>query len=230
MARVSIPTAAALMLFGCADHGGEGMVILENTAAMGTTCMLTGDPTQPTLSAGQIVAGSPEPYLLTPLIESRISDLGSDDEIARTILLDGADISLQSAGTTGSLAPLGSTFTSVFSGSIPPGGTVNVSFEIIPASVLNMITTDTEVVANITVHGTEGGGTINAEPFTYGVTVCTDCVVNVLTGADGTTKDSCSSFTSTVRPGNPCNPFQDGAVDCCMSGSGALVCPAVAGP
>ena len=67
----------ALLLFGCAKNGAEGMVILANTAPAGTACTFTGDPMQPAFSSGQISAESTNAYLLTPLIESRISPAGS---------------------------------------------------------------------------------------------------------------------------------------------------------
>jgi hypothetical protein len=53
------------------------------------------------------------------------------------------------------------------------------------------------------------------------VAVCNDCVVNVVGSCVLTPK----AFVP--RRGNPCNPYQDGALDCCTNESGGLVCPAV---
>jgi hypothetical protein len=63
------------------------------------------------------------------------------------------------------------------------------------------------------------GEEIESENFTYPVTVCSDCVVGGIFPACPV------PATATVRTGNPCNPFQDGIVDCCDTGAG-LLCPA----
>ncbi len=76
-----------------ADHGAEGMFILNDTAPpVGTSCMFTGDLTQAFTTQGT-PAPAGTPYVLTPLIESRLTAvLGSESE--HTIHLDGADIVL----------------------------------------------------------------------------------------------------------------------------------------
>lgn len=226
----------ALLMFGCVKTGAEGMVVLANTAPSGTTCTFTGDPSQPAFSSGQIFVPKPPDvptaYVLTPLIESRITAAGSGDSVDRSILLDGANVTLTATQNGAGVSLTESEFSTPVSGTIPPGGTINVAFPIIPSDVLAAFATamtQTEVVANVTVFGTEGGGNINAEPFTYGVTVCSagaPCVVSYV-GSDA----SCTGLTASVNLGNPCNPFQDGAVDCCFSTTGmgsALTCPAVA--
>jgi hypothetical protein len=221
----------ALLMFGCVKNGAEGMVILANTAPSGATCVFTGDPTQPAFSSGQIFVPMspdvPSAYLLTPLIESRITPAGSGASVDRSILLQGANITLSATQNGASVSLASSSFSTPVSGSIPPGGTINVAFPIIPSDVLSNFataTTQTEVVANVTVFGTEGGGNVNAEPFTYGVTVCSTkapCVVSDL--------GTCAGLAATVNLGNPCNPFQDGVVDCCEDGTDQhLICPAVA--
>ncbi len=215
----------ALLLFGCVKNGAEGMVILANTAPTGSTCVFTGDPSQPAFSSGQIFAGSTNAYVLTPLIESRITAAGSGASVDRSILLDGANITLTATQNGAGVSLPSPSFSTPVSGSIPPGGLINVAFPIIPVEdlmALNTGSVQTEVVANVTVFGSEGGGNINAEPFTYGVTVCPKgaaCVVSDL--------GTCVGLTATVNLGNPCNPFQDGMVDCCDDKSGSLVCPAV---
>jgi hypothetical protein len=192
----------ALLLFGCAKNGAEGMVILANTAPTGSTCVFTGDPSQPAFSSGQISAESPDAYLLTPLIESRITAAGSGDSVDRSILLNGANITLTATQDGANVSLAESLFSTPVSGTIPPGGTINVAFPIIPVDVLSAFenaTTQTEVVANVTVFGTEGGDL-----------------------------GTCVGLTSTVNLGNPCNPFQDGIVDCCEDAiTKDLICPAV---
>jgi hypothetical protein len=51
------------------------------------------------------------------------------------------------------------------------------------------------------------------------VTVCSDCIINDL-GACGT--------KAAQNLGDPCNPYQDGIVDCCDTAGGGLICPAPA--
>jgi hypothetical protein len=246
------PVLVLFVALGCiAKNGDEGMVVLANTAPSGTSCTFTGDPTQPSFSQGEIYAGSPDPYILTPLIESRFTAAGSGQNVDRSILLQGANVTL-TASTNGQSVSLPSEaqFTTTISGTIEPGGFINVSFPIVPTSVLNAFksgSADTEIVANVVVFGAEGGGRVNAEPFGYQVTVCPSnapCVIQDV--------GSCSGLTASVSTGNPCNPYQDGMVTCCevevcdtsattgtacsSTGSGAddgflnegLLCPAVA--
>ncbi len=227
---------AITLLGGClANHGDEGMVVVANTAPAvgGTGCTLTGDPMQPSTTHGIITAESPTPYLLTPLVQSRITPIENGDPLQRTILFSGAriDLSVASASANGAAVTItlpSNHFKELFSGSLPPLGDANVSFDLIPLDDIQAIATQTsagstnsvsvEVVGSVVVFGTLAGDEIDAAPFTYGVTVCTDCVVNDV--------GSCATFTGTPRTGNPCNPFQDGIVDCC-DGAGGLVCPAV---
>jgi hypothetical protein len=222
------------------------MVVLNNTAVT-DTCSLSGTPDQPFVAHGQIYAFAPQGYLLTPLIQSRltteISGSGGGggsstvDPITKTIFLRGADVSLTLKATsieqggvyqvTSSETNIGQ-FSVLFSGSLPPDGTVNVGFEIITPAIMRMIVTDSgvdpstqsleaEVDAEVTVKGDLNGDSISANPFHYPITVCTDCVVNVI----GT-----CPVTGAPRTGNACNPYQDGNLDCCDDGAGGLVCPA----
>jgi len=206
----------ALFVFGCTANGAQGMVILGNTAPTGTTCAFSGDPSQGTLSSGEISAESPLPYILTPIVESRFS---AGSGIDRSIFLSNANVQLSANGA--GLA----TFSAPVSGTIPPGGTANVSFPAIPVTVLQMLDSaaaPTEVLASVTIIGTEGGGQVDSEPFSYGITVCpkaAECVVQNL--------GSCVGLTAQISPGNPCNPFQDGVVECCTNTAGQTVCPAV---
>jgi hypothetical protein len=229
-------------LAGClASNGDQGMLILNNSAvaAGATGCTFSGDVSQPFVSHGIISTLSPVPYLMTPLIQSRIQPQMTGDTSIRTITLQGADVTLtvasislmsQTAGFSTPPAPdLGADgkFKSLFSGSIMPGGTANVGMDLIPLTVLNTIamqapTADThvhaEVVANVTAYGTMGGDKVTSEPFQYPVTVCNDCVVVDL--------GLCNTMTMTMLTGDPCNVFQDGTVACCEA-NGQLICPAV---
>ena len=213
-------------LSACADKGDEGMFILNNTAApVGGTCTLTGDLAQPFTATGEIshrAAAVGAGYILTPLIESRIT-ANAGAEAERTIHLEGANVTLTVAN--GAALP---GRTALFAGSIAPnGGSTNVAFEVLSASLIGMFgsaTQNVEVVANIAVYGTLGGGRIDAEPFQYPITIIGDN-----NGITFGTTTLCSSTTLGTRTGNPCNPYQDGTVDCCQpTAGGNPVCPAVA--
>lgn len=236
--------APSVALLGCAaqtDSDGA-MIVLQNTALpMGATaCQFTGAIGQPTISHGQISTASPSPYLLNPLIESRVTAV-MGEELQKTILVQGADVHLsvptvtvtnasnQTTTPTVTLSASDSAFQSLFSGSVMPnGGATNVGMDLIPTTVISSIVQQSgatssdrlhaEVVAQINVYGSLGGATVKALPFQYAVTVCNDCVVNVL--------GMCPS-AGTVRVGDPCNVYQDQPVDCCTEPtSGALTCPA----
>lgn len=221
----------------CVDTGDEGMYVLNNTA-IGATCSLSGSPDQPFISHGTIHYSSPVAYLLTPLIQSRIVASETDtDEAQKTIQLRGADVTLTlkalsiergdgSIQTTQMDTELGQ-FSTLFSGAITPGGSVNVGVDIIPPSVLRSVAqmsganleTDAfnaEVLASVVIKGDINGSSIEAAPYLYPVSVCNNCVL-VNLGA--------CPLSVQPRTGNACNPFQDGVVDCCVDESNNLICP-----
>ncbi len=229
--------APLVALAGCpaSDNSDASMVVLQNTgvASGATTCTFTGITGQPSLSHGQISTASTAPYLLTPLIESRITATAGS-ELQRTILVEGADVhlsvpsaSVDATNTPITLSPANADFQTLFSGSVAPNnGTTNVTMNLIPLGAIAEILQQAapgaghlhaEVVAQVGVYGKLGGDRVEALPFQYAVTVCNDCVVNVI--------GMCPS-AGTIRPGDPCNVFQDLPVDCCTETSGALTCPA----
>ncbi|MGE5182401.1 MAG: hypothetical protein ACM31C_10085 [Acidobacteriota bacterium] len=219
-------TILALALPACtaSNSADNPMIVLGNSALVaGTiTCTFTGDVSQPTLSQGMIASQSPEPYLLTPLLQSRLTAL-MNQELTKTISIQGADVTL-SAVSAGAPALPDTSFQVLAAGFLAPnGGTANISFDLIPVTDLKAIdaalgTTPGSVIvqASIKVHGELGGDRVESEPFVYGVTVCNNCVI--------VNNGTCPVKTAMVRAGNPCNIFQDGAVDCCEL-NGVLECP-----
>jgi hypothetical protein len=123
-------------------------------------------------------------------------------------------------------------FRSLFSAPLPPnGGLTTAAFDLIPAAAVREIQRKAgpladgarlraQVVATAAVYGQLGGSEVRGLPYVYPVTVCSDCVVNV----GKTCAETPRSFVP--RTGNPCNPYQDGVLDCCKDGD-SLVCPAV---
>jgi hypothetical protein len=228
------------------------MFILNNTAAPPTgTCMFTGDPAQPSLSHGIISTASPVPYLVSPLVQSRISTsvgvgsgTGSDHTADRTIIISGANITLQVKAATlqtggmttditsqVTLTGANAKFRALFSGDVPPGGFANIGFDLIPTSAIQEIVQKSgasatnkmhaEVLATVTLIGAMSGNSVSGTPWTFPVTVCNDCVVV----NSGGTANACPLTVSQPRTGNPCNPYQDGIVDCCLDTTMNLVCP-----
>lgn len=237
---------AILAVSACANQGDEGFSVLNNTAVT-DTCSLSGDPNAPFISHGEIYSKSPQGYLLTPLIQSRVTAGGAGsgaavDPTTRTVYLKGANIDLAVKATSveradGSFANPTITIpdnlakqSALFSANLPPLGTVNVSFELIPVQTLRAIEqavapapTDrmrVEVLATVTIIGELNGDDQSAQPFSFPVTVCNDCVVHNV-GA--------CPVAIAPRAGNPCNSFQDGDVDCCTDANNFLVCPAITG-
>lgn len=234
---------SALVLLGCANQGDEGMIVLNNTAVAGE-CTLSGDTGQPFISHGELYALGNNGYLLTPLIQSRVTTAtggsGATDELQKTIALRGADVSLSVEAVSvrngdGSYTVTQPNkqidpFSVLFSGSLPPNGSVNIGFEVITPATSQRILglagyvpgqlISVEVLAEVTIRGDLGGDEIKASPFLFPISVCTDCVVNNLGACPQTG----------ARAGNACNPFQDGIVDCCTGTNGLLICPATPAP
>jgi len=242
MLRAAALITSTLAFTGCvADSGGEGFVILNNTAVMGTTCILTGAVGQPFKSHGQISTMSPTGYLFTPLLQSQVT-AQAGQETQRTIMFQAANVDLTVEAVTiqhadgtftkpppPTLTGTDGKFQSLFSGSVVPGGTANASFEILPISAIGAIVQgaglaagdhlSAEVKAVIKPYGTLGGSRIDGTAFQYPITVCNDCVV-VDHGA--------CPVVGLIRTGDACQPYEDSIVDCCRDASNNLVCPGTA--
>lgn len=223
-----------LTLVACVDSGDEGIYVLNNTAITETSCSLSGNPAQAMLGHGVINWLSPQAYVMTPLIQSRITAVEGIDDQSKTVQLRGADVALTVKAITRDFVTTPSEtmlppFSVLFSGAVGPGASVNAFVDAIPPGTLRSIGTDNgaataesfraEVLASVVIRGELNGDTITSAPYLFPITVCNDCVV-VNLGA-------CPVMGS-VRTGNACNPFQDGVVDCCTDASNNLICPAIA--
>lgn len=222
----------ALVLAGLAacsaTTGDESMFILNDTAPpTGGTCMFTGTLGQPFISTGMIDTRTRLGYMFNPLVESQVTAIMGKESL-RTIEVQGAniDLSVEDAGGASVTVPAKDQhFSTLTSGSLAPnGGTGNFTFQIVPPDTIAAIKAATSnpvtLEATVQVYGTLGGGQVNARPFTYPVTVCTDCLV-----VDG---GPCAGSGAVMpKSTNPCQPYQDGTVTCCegSGGSADLVCP-----
>lgn len=258
-ARVLAGVLAGALAAGCvADGGDAGFVIRSNLAPDEDACSFMPSASAPILSRGTLHTRTPSPYLLAPLIQSRLTAV-MGQESARTVALMGAKVDLAIGPITvedaqgglvfscaaegasacfgeselATLAEAGTTkFRSLFSIPLAPnGGLATATFDLIPTAAVREIERKAgaipegarlhaQVVATATLYGKLGTSEIEGVPFVYPVAVCSDCVVNVV----GTCASTPVGFEA--RPGNVCNPYQDGVLDCCKSDTG-LVCPAV---
>jgi hypothetical protein len=220
---------------GCAADGAEGFEILHNLAPGVAVNECKVQPGGEMLPHGIIEVSSPIGYVFTPELSSRIVVSDNTTTSQRTIALRGAKIELKDPATDTELGK----YSSLFSGSLPPGGTVSTSFTIIPPAVLNGLTVTEaggrEVLAKITPFGALGGtgDTIDGVTFYYPITICDyrvgPCVITNFSFTEN--KFPACPFGPNAALGNPngCNAFQDGAVNCCQTPGGPVVCPGSVG-
>lgn len=239
MHRALVSLALTTALGACTvDDAGEGIFITKNVVP-GEGCTFAATEAEPFLPHGTWSLLSPSGYRFHPQMKSRITAVEGQEE-QRTIIVQGARIDLAFADETlfdaGELTQLQSAgvtkFESRFSAPIAPnGGITDGGFDLITRDLIDAIlakrpdltgasppTFRTEILATAVVFGDMSGSEVKSQPFQFPVTLCNDCVVNVV--------GTCPlPAETTVSPGNPCNPFQDGVADCCVGASG-VVCPA----
>jgi hypothetical protein len=225
-----------------ANSGDESFIVRDNLAPNESACMFTTDLGAASISRGIITTKTTVPYLLNPLLESRIV-AAQGKESLRTILVKGAHIDLTVGPTevitpsTGAVTVDTTTrtyqFDSLTSAALPPnGGLATAQFDGVSLAAIadvraaagsNIVHAQATVKA--VVFGDFYGEELDSNAFQYPVTICNDCVI-------GATFPNCTMIPagSMVRAGNPCSPFQDGIVDCCLdvNNANALVCPAPA--
>jgi hypothetical protein len=243
MRSFTIPlTLLAALGAGCVDDSSDGGIFITKAVAVaGETCTLTSTADEMFLPHGVWSSLSPRGYRLFPQMVSRIT--ADDTQInQRTIILQGARIDIDITDDTlageldlQKLKDDGITkFQSRFTAPLPPnGGITDGVIDLVTPELIDAIAAvhpellslqqsrpvfRTELLANVVVFGDMAGSEITSQKFTFPVTLCNDCVVNVV--------GACPlPAGSTPRAGNVCNPFQDGSVDCCVEPSGALTCP-----
>ncbi len=235
MLLAALGVAGVATFAGCADDFGGGLLVRQNLAPVMGACSFEADSAAAFIARGTIRDDSPSPYIFHPLIESRITAIEGQESL-RTVQLRGARVELAIVGATVDgdpididtrTFPVGSTkFASLFSAPVAPLGLSAAEFDLIPVAFLAAVaravgTTGSarvQVVAEGSVYGDLGGDEISSDPFTYPVTICNDCVF--------TNIGSCAAITEPGSTGNPCNPYQDGVVECCTTGD-SLLCPAM---
>ena len=219
------------VLGGCtADSGDEGILILKNVRA-DDTCKVSSSETELFTSGGTLETATGSEYIFIAQAKSRITALaGQEDQ--RLIQMQEAKVDLSFPDTTrftaAELADLrtrGIThFKQLLAAPLAPnGGLTDVGFVLLPPGVVAELAPKAnaatlQIVATFTIDGDMSGATVGSQPFTYPITLGKGVVAHVL--------GKCSlPAGTTVRTGYACNPYQDGAVDCCSDASGMAVCP-----
>ncbi len=229
MHRTFITAALALSLGACTAGNGDEAILVTKNVTPGDGCTFTSSASEPGLFHGTISSLSDRSYRLHPQMQSRISGVEGRDE-QRTIITKGAHVDISFANPADQVGDASLLhFDSLFSAPVfPNGGITDGAFDIVPADLIKAIrdakgtaSFRLELIVKVVVYGDMSGSDVTSQEYQYPVTVCSDCVVNVLA-------EKCPVTEALTNLGNPCNPFQDGMVDCCMTDAtpGKLMCPA----
>lgn len=217
LAAVALTTAAA----GCVASDADANVVILRNQALISECVAGGDPEAAFNSSGRINRFSPEGYLFSPIVQNFAQDVeGSSLRIA---FVHGARIDIHFADEAREDALAGqdglTRFQVPLSGSIEPGGTIGLIFEILPAALLPMLADNDLVLIDVRLFGEMGGNSFESAVFRYPVEVCDNCFIRDL--------GACSGLPIDYMPaGNPCGVLQDATMDCCRDPQNQLVCPA----
>ena len=194
----------------CATDSAASMVILQN-GIPGDGCLIQASSSGRFISAGLLHPDSTVGYVFTPVIESRVD---ASNTVERNIVLKGADVVLEDLDGNEIAA-----FGQRFAGTLGPGDTVGVGFEITPRGQA-----EGNYVAKVEIYGDLNGGNVTSEPFAFPVEIsATRFEVNI--GACDSLEPGFVGETAS----SACNPLQDGGIECCTSGEN-LLCPAMGPP
>jgi len=238
-------TAGAGVLIPACVHDDSTLFIrsvLAPPQSSGTAgCMYTADPTQPTLSAGEVNVALASRYYAELLVGNQMTPQG-DPTQARTetsrIVVDGAVVTLTDANGTQLTA-----YTTATSQTIDPASGADPSYAVMgviavdantidrfagcpdmaPSCLNNplpagdaVVTPDSQqqIISNIQVFGkTLGGESVQSNVFEFPINLATGLALvgNVI---NGTCASINSSATSSVTP--PCSLGQDQVTDCSL--------------
>ncbi len=243
MARSIVSAALPLLVLAgaCVDNNADsGLVILRNIAPE-LGCAV--DPTSSTVrTSGILEDDAAFGYVFTPVVRNDLVTVEGENVTAKSIFVTGARVTIDFYDPTLFTEAEQATFDTdgltkfivPTSGAIDPdGGVQTFHLEIVPTELLAKIapklaamTTDPtpETVLDVRVQffGTRSGDDVSSNTFRYPVTVCHDCLTNVL--------GPCAALPTDVeiRDGGACGPDQDGVIDCCLAADlTTRVCPAV---
>jgi hypothetical protein len=228
---MSITMVAGLAIPGCANESGDKTILVLNNlfaVSQDNKCVIAPSEDSAGRSTGVWSLDEPNSYLLFPLVKNLATDPDGSLLSQRTFFAKGARIAVSSSDpAVQSAIGAGGKYTQLSSFSVTPnGGLAAVGLPLIPARVgaliaptLSAAKPTAQLVATIEIFGLLGGGEVTSQPFDFPIEACVGC--------SGRNVGSCASLPTDFKAdlGNPCNPLQDGAVDCCISAAGP-VCPA----
>lgn len=229
MHRTFITVALAASLGACTAGNGDEAILVTKNVTPGDGCTFVSATSEASQAHGTISAFSDSSYRLHPQMQSRVSGVQGMDE-QRTIITKGAHVDITFADPAEKVGDNSLLhYDSLFSAPVyPNGGITDGAFDAVPLDLIKAIkaakgTTPfrVELIVKSVVYGDMSGSDVTSQEFQYPVTVCSDCVVNILPAA-------CPATMELANPGNSCNPYQDGTVDCCMTDEtpAKLLCPA----
>jgi hypothetical protein len=233
MHRAFILFTLGLGLAACASDTGDEGIFLSKNVSPGDGCIFSATQAELFNPHGSFSLFARRGYDLFPQMISKITSR-EDNVEQRTIQVRGARVDLAMADGSAVNAP--THFESLFAAPLAPnGGISDAAFELVPVAfaaavaTANNITPATttvfkaEVVAKVVLFGDLTGNEVTSQEFQYPVTLCNDCVTNII--------GTCPLPSATVlaNVGNPCNAYQDGYVDCCISGNN-VICPGTIAP
>jgi hypothetical protein len=228
---MSITVFSGIALPGCAnDSGDKTILVLNNLAAVSddNKCVIAPSEDSAGRSAGSWSLDSPNSYLLFPLVKNLATDPDGVLLSQRTFFAQGARIAVSSSDAAVQTA-IGASgkYTQLSSFSVSPnGGLAAFGLPLIPSRVgaliaptLSPAKPTAQLVATIEIFGLLGGSEVTSQPFDFPIEACVGCAGQIV--------GPCASLPMDFKanPGNPCNPFQDGVIDCCSTPGGAI-CPA----
>ena len=220
--------AALALASGCTTDAGGSMIIVQNQVP-GPDCVISATQSTTFRDNGRIDINAGGGYLFTPLVQSLVQD-SSDQSLPRVIAMRGADVEISFTSgpfTADEEAGLRedrlTRFSTAFSGSLFPRALTSFSFVVVPIGLMDRLAVamgpgaTAQLAVEVSVFGDLDGSDVESVPFIYPIEVCNGC----LTIDNGDCAGLGEDFVP--RDGNPCNPAQDEAADCCTTG-GDVVC------
>ena len=238
MQRASILISLGLALTACAANEGDEGIFVSKNVAPGAGCTFSAAANEPFHTHGTVSVFSGG-YRIFPQMVSKITATEANVQ-SRTIQVRGARIDIETTDPALSgISKDARHFETRFSAPIAPnGGITDAEFIGISEAYLKEVAAikgtgsfESEVIVHAIVYGDLAGSEVTSQnDWEFPVTICNDCVVNVLKNAMGNPITCPVPSGTIVRDARgECSMFQDGFVDCCMLGNGQLQCPAAVG-
>ncbi len=218
----------------CATDAFTALQIKQVQVLTGPECSVPGTATTLFRDHGVLDLALPDgsipPYYLPLLVVNNLASVGnSPAEEMNNITLSHFTVELSAPGVTWNSSCPAKFDTQTITDTIPPGGSVGTSMDIIQAAhsqcLRSQLTQQGLVVtAKITAKGRHGGTGIESAPFIFSVDVCAGCLqvgyTDPTLAAYQYPADVplCSSFAGSTNnsTGAPCLPYgQDAPIFCC---------------